>query len=116
MSRREQQQSPSRAIHPKSRPCLIQVTLIGIFLGPWAAPAYAAPVCAAPVPGAAVEKVRGFSTAGGGWLVDARNGAFYVDDRGSDRGSMVSRLDGPALGPVDRVLEINSDLSVLIKN
>jgi hypothetical protein len=95
-----------------SRPLLTSLALMSVFLGSWADPAHAAPVCAAPVPGAAVEKVRGFSTVGGGWLVDARNGAFYVNDRGS----MVSRIDGPALGPIDRVLEINSDLSILIKN
>src|SRR5215218_9800322 len=95
-----------------SRPLLTSLALMSVFLGSWADPAHAAPVCAAPVPGAAIEKVRGFSTVGGGWLVDARNGAFYANDRGS----MMSRLDGPALGPIDRVIEINPDVSLLVKN
>src|SRR5215207_1846558 len=106
MSRHEQRQSSLRTACATSRLLLMQLAFVGAFLGTLAPPADAAPVCAAPVPGAAVENVRGFSSVGGGWLVDARNGAFYVNDRGS----MVSRLDGPALGPVDRVLEINSDL------
>src|SRR3954463_14758196 len=112
MSRHEQLQSPLWTECAASRLLLMLLALVGVFLGTLAPPADAASVCVAPVPGAAIEKVRGFSTVGGGWLIDARNGAFYVNDRGS----MMSRLDGPALGPIDRVIEINPDVSLLVKN
>lgn len=100
------------ALSPRTRPLLIRLTLMSACLGAWHTPADAASICAAPVPGSVIEKVRGFLNVGGGWLVDARNGSFYINDRGS----MVSRLDGPALGPIDRVIEINPDLSLLVKN
>src|SRR3954447_12768876 len=84
------------ASSPRPRPLLIRLTLMSVCLGAWHTPADAASICAAPVPGAVIEKVRGFLNVGGGWLVDARNSSYYVNDRGS----MVSRLDGPALGPI----------------
>jgi len=97
---------------PQRRPLLVRIALAGVVVGPLTVPAGATPVCTAPVPGAVVEKARGFSAVGGGWLVDARNGAFLVNDRGS----MASRLEGPAPGPIDRVQEVNPDLSILVKN